>query len=79
MSRAKKVFWMVFGFGLLGGLLVGVINLISPEAGNVTLNGENVEGMTALLTSIFAGGIPGLILGLIAAGVVSLFTRKKKE
>ena len=79
MSRAKKVFWIIFGFGLLGGLLIGVMNLISPEAGNVTLNGENVEGMTALLTSIFAGGIPALIFGLIAAGVVSLFTRKKKD
>jgi len=79
LSMPKKVFWSIFGLGLIVGLFIGLINLISPGAGNVTLNGENVEGVTALLTSIFASAIPALIFGLLAAGITSIFTRKKKS
>ncbi len=79
MSLAKKVFFGVFGASLLLGLLMGLLNLVLPEAVSISLNGENVEGLSALWTSIFVSAIPGLIFGLIAAGVTALFTRKKKD
>ncbi|MCF6326691.1 MAG: hypothetical protein L3J21_05295 [Devosiaceae bacterium] len=78
MSKARKVFLGVLGFSLLVGLVIGVVNLIWPEAASIELNGEQVEGMQALWTSIFVGAIPGVIFGLIAAGITKLFTRKKK-
>ena len=79
MSLAKKVFLWIFGLSTGLGLLLGLINLIMPEAVSVTLNDENVEGFSALLTSLVTSAIPGLIFGLIAAGITSLFTRKKKD
>jgi len=79
MSLARKLFWLIFGLGLLGGLIVGLINLVAPGAASVRLNGEQVEGITGLLTAILAGGIPGLIFGLIGAGITALFSRGKKS
>ncbi len=79
MSLARKVFWVIFGFGLLLGLAIGLINLVFPGAASVRLNGEQVEGITGLLTALVAGGIPGFIFALIGAGLVSLFTRGKKK
>jgi hypothetical protein len=34
--------------------------------------------MTGFWTALISGAIPGLIFGLIVAGIVALFTRKKK-
>lgn len=79
MSLARKVFFIIFGLGLLLGAVIGIINLIAPEATSVELNGQQVEGMTGFWTALFSGGIPGLIFGLIGAGITSLFTRKKKS
>ncbi|VAW15603.1 hypothetical protein MNBD_ALPHA12-498 [hydrothermal vent metagenome] len=79
MSGARKVFFIIFGFSLLIGLIIGLINLVAPGAASVELNGEQVEGMTGLWTSLLASGIPGLIFGLIGAGITSLFTRSKKK
>jgi len=60
------------------GLLIGIMNLVNPDSANVVLNGQKVTGMTGFWTALISGAIPGLILGLIVAGIVALFTRKKK-
>ncbi|MCB9993807.1 MAG: hypothetical protein H6873_09145 [Hyphomicrobiaceae bacterium] len=78
MSTARKVFFWVFGIGLAFGLLLGLGNLVAPDAVSVTMNGENVEGVNGIGVGLFAGGLPGFIIGLIAAGITALFTRKKK-
>ena len=77
MSMAKKVFAVIFGLGLGFGALVGIINLVFPEATSITMNGQNVEGVEALWTAMLSGGVPGLIFGLIGAGIAALFSRKK--
>ncbi len=79
MSMAKKVFFGVLGASLLLGLVMGVSNLIAPEAVSVTLNEENVEGIKGVWVSLLISAIPGVFFGLIAAGVTALFTRKKKD
>jgi len=68
---------VIFGLGVAVGLLIGVINLVSPDAASVTLNGEKVTGMTGFWTALLSGAIPSAIFGLIIAGIVALFTRKK--
>lgn len=79
MTPARWTFVVIFGLGLLLGLLIGIINLASPDAANVTLNGEKVTGMTGFWTALISGAIPALIFGLIVAGIVALFTRKKAK
>jgi len=69
---------VIFGLGLAVGLLIGVINLVSPDAASVTLNGAKVTGMTGFWTALISGAVPAAIFGLIIAGIVALFTRKKK-
>jgi len=44
----------------------------------VTLNGAKVTGMTGFWTALLSGSIPAGIFGLIIAGIVALFTRKRK-
>ena len=78
MSTARKVFFWVFGIGLAFGLLLAIANLIAPDAVSVTMNDQNVEGMDAFVPALLASGIPGLIFGLIAAGITALFALKKK-
>ena len=79
MSLARKVFFVVFGLGVAVGLLIGIIELVAPELSTVTLNDQDVTGMTGFWTALASGAIPGLIIGLIAAGITKLFTRKKAE
>lgn len=78
MTPARWTFVVIFGLGLLTGLVIGIINLAAPDAANVTLNGAKVTGMTGFWTALFSGAIPSLIFGLIIAGIVALFTRKRK-
>ncbi len=79
MSLAKKVFFWIFGLALGLGMVLGLLNFIMPDAVSVQLNDQNVEGMTAFWTSLLSAGIPGVIFGLIGAGITVLFTRKKKS
>lgn len=78
MSPAKKAFWWVFlGFIALG-IVIGLIKLVAPDAASVSLNDQQVTGPMAI---VVAGGIaiiPGLIFGLIVAGIVKLVTRGSK-
>lgn len=78
MTPARWTFVVIFALGLLTGLAIGIINLVSPDAANVTLNGAKVTGMTGFWTALLSGAIPAGIFGLIIAGIVALFTRKRK-
>lgn len=78
MTPARWTFVIVFGLSVLTGLVIGITALVSPGAADVTLNGAKVTGMTAFWTSLISGAIPGVIFGLIIAGIVALFTRPKK-
>ncbi len=77
MSAARKTFLVIFGLSILLGLIIGVTKMVAPDAANVTFNGEQVTGWTALLTALLSAAIPGAIFGLIVGGIVKLFTRKK--
>ena len=78
MTPARWTFLVIFGLSLVSGLLIGIMNLVNPDSANITLNGAKVTGMTGFWTALISGAIPGLIFGLIIAGIVALFTRKKK-
>ena len=69
---------MIFGLSLAIGLLIGIMNLVNPDSANITLNGAKVTGLTGFWTALLSGAVPGLIFGLIVAGIVALFTRRKK-
>ena len=45
MTPARWTFVVIFGLGLLMGLVIGLINLVAPDAANVTLNGAKVTGI----------------------------------
>ena len=78
MTPARWTFLVIFGLSLFTGLLIGIMNLVNPDSANIVLNGTKVTGMTGFWTALMSGAIPGLIFGLIVAGIVALFTRKKK-
>ena len=78
MTPARWTFVVIFGLSLVMGLVIGITELVAPNVSTVTLNGQDVTGMTGFWTALVSGAIPGLIFGLIVAGIVALFTRKKK-
>ena len=78
MTPARWTFVVIVGLSLGIGLLIGILNLINPDWANISLNGAKVTGMTGFWTALISGAVPGLIFGLIVAGIVALFTRKKK-
>lgn len=77
MSLPRKVFLGVWLVGLLCGLIGGLLNVISPGASSVVVNGAEVEGWSSVPVSIGIWTVVGLIPALIAAGITSLFSRKK--
>lgn len=78
MTPARWTFVIVFGLGIAVGLIIGIINLVSPESANVVLNGTKVTGMTGFWTALVSGAVPSLIFALIIAGIVALFTRRRR-
>ncbi|MEO8757479.1 MAG: hypothetical protein ABI398_06980 [Devosia sp.] len=78
MTPARWTFLVVFGLGSGLGLVIGLINLVAPDATTIMLNDVKVTGMTGFWTALISGAIPSAIFGLIIAGIVALFTRKKK-
>jgi hypothetical protein len=72
MSLPKRVFWIVFALGLLIGAVIGIVKMVAPDAAHVTLNGAEVTGVKALITSTALGALPGAVLGAIAALVVKI-------
>ena len=79
MSPARKTFLVVFCLSILLGLVVGLLKLVAPDAASVTLNGEEVTGIKAVITSTAIGGVVGFIFGLIIGGIVKLATRGHKK
>ena len=79
MTPAKKAFRWVFIVCFGFGILVGVIKLIAPDAASVTLNGEEVTGINAVLTSGVLGAVLGVIFGAIISVIVKLATRTKSK
>ena len=77
MTPARWTFLIIFGGCLLLGLGMGVVNLIWPGAATITFNGQPATGVAGIGVGILAWGAPGLIFGLIVAGIVALFARKK--
>ncbi len=78
MTPARWTFVIIFGLSLVMGLVIGITELVAPDVSTVTLNGQDVTGMTGFWTALISGAVPGLIFGLIVAGIVALFTRRKK-
>lgn len=78
MTPARWTFAVILGLSLAMGLIIGITNLVNPDAANITLNGAKVTGMTGFWTALMSSAIPGLIFGLIIAGIVALFTRRKR-
>ena len=78
MTPARWTFTVIMGLSLLFGLGIGITELVAPDASSVTLNGQEVTGMAGFWTALLTSVVPGLIFGLIVAGIVALFTRKKK-
>jgi len=78
MTPARWTFTIILGLSLLIGLGIGITELVAPDVSTVTLNGADVTGMTGFWTALLSSAIPGAIFGLIIAGIVALFTRKKK-
>lgn len=78
MTPARWTFVVIAGIGLLMGLWTGISELINPAETSITLNGQDVTGMTGFITAIIISMIVWGIIGLIVAGIVALFTRKKK-
>jgi hypothetical protein len=79
MTPARWTFVIIFGGCLLLGLGMGVVNLIWPGTASITFNDQPATGTTGVLVALMAWGIPGLIFGLIVAGIVALFTRNRAK
>ena len=79
MTPARWTFVIIFGLSLAIGLVIGITELVAPNVSTVSLNGQDVTGMTGFWTALVSGAVPGLIFGLIVAGIVALFTRKRAK
>ena len=77
MSPARKTFVWILGLAAGLGLVLGIANVILPDAVSVSWNEENVEGINSIWVGLLSGALPGLIFGLIGAGIAALFTRRK--
>lgn len=79
MTPARWTFVAFVTIGLLSGLWVGISELVNPAGTNVTLNGQDVTGFQGFLTALIIAVVLWAIFGLIVAGIVALFTRRKKS
>ena len=78
MTPARWTFLAFLGIGLVSGLWIGISELVNPAGTSVTLNGQDVTGMAGFWTALIIAVVLWSILGLIVAGIVALFTRRKK-
>lgn len=75
MVSPLKAFLVIFGVICLFGLLVGTLNLMSPEAVFIPFgpNGESAEGLDGIIASVLSSGVLGLVFGAIAAIIAAIF------
>lgn len=78
MSPARKTFFWIATIGLLGGLLVGAIELVAPDMASVTLNDRDMTGFVGFVVATAIGLVAGVILGVVIGGIVKLATRKSQ-
>lgn len=78
MSKARWTFVVFVGIGVLMGLWTGITELINPAAANISFNGQDMTGFPGLVAAVIISAIVWAIVGLIVAGIVALFTRRKK-
>lgn len=75
MPHPFKAFVWIFGVMCLFGLLVGTLNLMSPQLVFIPFgpNGESAEGLDGILASTLSSGVLGIIIGTIAAILAFIF------
>lgn len=78
MTMPRKVFFGVLTAFIALGLILGLVNVIAPDAASVSLNGEEVEGWGSVLPSVLIYAVVGGIIALIASGITALFSQGKK-
>jgi hypothetical protein len=79
MTPARWTLAVIFGACLMIGIGMGLVNLVAPGTANITFNDAPATGLTGVIVAAAAWGFPGLIFGLIAAGIVTVFSRGKSK
>jgi ABC-type Fe3+ transport system permease subunit len=69
MPGPLRVFLWIFVMLSLFGLLVGTLNIMSPQAVHIPFgkNGESAEGLDGLLASLLSSMVLGVFFGAFAA------------
>jgi branched-subunit amino acid permease len=78
MTPARWTFVAIFGGCVALGAVIGVADLIWPGISGVKLYDQPAPAMIVFYVTMALLGALGLLAGLIIAGIVALFTRKKK-
>ncbi len=79
MPSPLKSFFYIFVLITLFGLLVGTLNLLSPDLVHIPFgvdengNPQSAEGLDGILTGLFSGGALGIFFGLVAAFFAWIF------
>lgn len=76
----KVLLWIVLFMASLG-LLVGMLNILNPQAVHIPFgpNGERATGVDGLIASTLSSATMGVILGIPAALLTWLVGPKKKR
>ena len=79
MPSPLQGFIWVFGMTVLFGILVGTLNLLSPDAVHIPFGvdsegrPQSAEGMDGVIASTLSSAVLGLFFGAIAATAAWLF------
>ena len=75
MPAPGKAFFWIFILVTLFGLLVGTLNLLSPDAVHIPFgpNGESAEGLDGILASTLSSAALGVFFGIVAALFALMF------
>lgn len=81
MVSPFKAFLVIFGVVCLFGLLVGTLNLMSPDAVFIPFgpNGESAEGLDGIIASVLSSSVLGLVFGTLAAIIAAVFSSGVKR
>ncbi len=75
MPSPFKAFFWILGVMSLFGLLVGTLNLMSPDLVFIPFgpDGESAEGLDGILASTLSSAALGVVIGAIAALLALIF------